>query len=94
MTFIALFFSLFLFRHSQTQNTSFRSLLSGGNDCEQDVGSNRPESKPDTAKTCGREPSSIFQTKVSRYFYNQYRVHVMGKYIKSAEKKTNKPTLM
>lgn len=32
-------------RHTETQNTSFRALLAASNNCEQDVGSFRSQSK-------------------------------------------------
>jgi len=61
--FIALFF---FFRHSQTQNTSFRALLAAGNEYRQEVGFSGRESHPDTISNYGSEQRSIFQTKVSR----------------------------
>lgn len=60
--FIAFVFS---FRHSETQNTSFRALLVASNNCEQDFGSLRSQSKLYPVINNGLNQSSGVQSKVS-----------------------------
>lgn len=60
------YYFVFFFRHSQTQNTSFRALLDTGNEYRQEVGFFRCEGHHDTVSNYGSEQRNIFQTKVSR----------------------------
>lgn len=58
-------FITFFFRHSETQNTSFRALCAARNNCEQDVGSFRSQSKLYPAIDNGPNQSTGVQSKVS-----------------------------
>jgi len=75
---MVLLLCFFFFRHSQTQNTSFRALLDTGNEYRQKDGFSRCESHHDTVSNYGSEQRNIFQTKVSHISKRDFKIFVFN----------------